>query len=157
MMKMKTLAPRAWKERNVRGSSAALRTVRQGCGGRGGSAFISPAWTPTPVSSSPPPSCSSTLSTGLRISISSCPLFSAGTDWKPEDRLFKEHREQCLFHLVDCHSEQSNLVNSFILLSHLFWEEPDGFFFFLAPNPIFLDNLPIPKTLSPAPPAFYSL
>lgn len=80
---MKTLAPRAWKERNVRGSSAALRTVRQECGGRGGSAFTSLAWTPTLVSSSPPPSCSSTLSTGLPISISSSSLSSAGMDWRP--------------------------------------------------------------------------
>lgn len=81
---MMTLALRAWKERNVRGSSAALRTVRQGCGGRGGSAFISPAWTPTPVSSFPLPSCSSILSTGLPISISSDSSSSAGMDWRPK-------------------------------------------------------------------------
>ena len=83
---MKTLAPRAWKERNARGSSAALRTVRQECGGREGSAFTSPAWTPTLASSSPPPSCSSTLSIGLPISISSRASSSAGMDWRPARR-----------------------------------------------------------------------
>ncbi|XP_077164289.1 gamma-aminobutyric acid receptor subunit gamma-4 isoform X1 [Paroedura picta] len=70
-MRVKSWAPLVQKGRNVRGSFAALRTVKQGCGGRAASASTFPAWTPIPGFSFPLPSCSSILCTGLPISISS--------------------------------------------------------------------------------------